>query len=135
MVRFGWCRVRWAAESSFSRASGFLLLSIIYASSAIWKFPSEVVEDPKQVAIQVCGNELVKIPRFRFWRGNNSCTAIPPRLIQLIDRGFALEVNPDHRRRPGNSSSAIGSVGQKKPATASRHLPDAVGSPVPMETK
>jgi hypothetical protein len=74
---------------------GFLLLSIIYAFTATWKFPSEVVEDPKQVAVQVRSNELVQMPRFRFWRGNDSCAAIAPRPVQLIDRGFGIEVSPD----------------------------------------
>src|SRR5262249_29708132 len=109
------------------------LAAVIHAPAAVWELPSEIIEDSKQIAVQIRGGELVQIPGLRLRRGLNFRTASAPGTMQAIDFCFAIEVDPDHHRRYRALCAAKIGIGQEQPAVTSGNLPNSFGAPIPVE--
>ena len=94
----GPARMYTRVRGGYSTPRAFLLQpdAIILATPAIWQLPRKVVEDPKEVPIEIRCRKLVQVPGFRLWTGGNLRTATTPCLVQLVYLRLATEIEPDH---------------------------------------
>src|SRR5687767_4904454 len=95
----------------------------------------EVIEDTKEVAIQVGGRELVQTPGLGLRSGDQSGVAGAPHAIELVDCRLALQVQPRRRRSGGVACLPVLLGRQEYPAVAFRDAREAEPLVTPVQRK
>src|SRR2546426_3446048 len=105
--------------------------------SAIRQLPTKVVENTKQIAVQVRRGEFMQIPGLRLGVRDNASVAAAPRLVQVIYFFLAVEIEPNQHWRSITVLFSKSTIGQKDSAGSFGNLTNTaiLATPILAEAK
>src|SRR2546421_9401151 len=116
----------------FRHAGCMDLLGVLFT---FWS--RKIIENTKQIAVEIRDRKLMQSPRLRFWMRNDLRLAATPQVVQLIYFFFAVQIEPD-QHGPGIAELLSKSaIGQEHPAMPFRNScnPAVFATPVYAEAK